>query len=112
MRNYNASFIKNYIENNKDKIETVYCGMKEDWSWTADPVYENGEYLFDLNNKTVSIAGICGSYWATPVMEVEFKDGETKIVDCYETDDKDCFESDKENMKLFARMTGGMDSVQ
>lgn len=63
MKNYNAAFIKNYIEEHKTEIETVTCGMREDWSWTAQTVFENGKLSsdYDWSKGTISVAGISGS---------------------------------------------------
>lgn len=111
MKNYNAAFIKNYIENHKEEIGTVTCGMREDWSWTAETVFENGEISsdYDWSKEHISVAGICGSTWATPVMEVEFNDGRTEIVDCYEDDGERASQSQIARQMDFARATGGMD---
>lgn len=96
--------------------------MYEDWFWTAETIWENGEYireLFDnsdeLENKfrearknglsrfskekeengllkynpeyndytKHQIGGIYGSYWATPTLELVFKDGERQMIPCY-----------------------------
>lgn len=111
MKKYDTSFIKQYIEEHKSEIESVDCGMREDWSWTAETVFENGEYSsdYDWNKENISVAGISGSTWATPIMEISFKDGRTEIVNCYINDGK------KENarriaeQKAFAIATGGMD---
>lgn len=112
MKNYNPKFIKKYIEQNKDEINYVTCGMKEDWSWTAETVYEEGKYLYNLNGDSVLIAGIGGSYWATPVMEVKFKDGRSEIIKCFKEDNEDCSDPEKDEMIRFAFMTGGMDDVE
>ena len=112
MKYYDTKLIKNYIEKNKDVISSVDCGMKEDWGWTASTVYEDNKYSRDLNNEFVEIAGIEGSYWATPVMEVEFKDGRTEILKCFKEDSNDCTHNEKEIMKSFAFITGGMDDVE
>lgn len=111
MKNYNVAFIKNYIEEHKVEIETVTCGMREDWSWTAETVFENGEFSsnYDWSKEHISVAGISGSTWATPVMEVEFKDGRTEIVDCYEDDGEKASQSQIAQQMAFARATGGMD---
>lgn len=45
MKKYDTEFIKKYIENRKDTIKTVDCGMKQDWSWTAETVFENGDFI-------------------------------------------------------------------
>lgn len=90
MKYYDAKFIKEFIEKNKDEIDCVSCGMKGDWFWTADDVFKNGEFCIWLENKKVKIAGIYGSYWATPVTV------DDSVID---------------EMKSFAKMTGGMDDV-
>ncbi len=82
MKKYDFEKVKNYIENNRNNIKSVYLGMHEDWFWTAENVFEDGEYTKKLGENT-TIAGISGSYWATPVMQVEFKDGTEKVIGCY-----------------------------
>lgn len=49
MKKYNANFIKNYIEQHKEEIIRVHCGMREDWSWTAETIFENGELSSDYD---------------------------------------------------------------
>lgn len=113
MKKYNTNFIKSYIEEHKKEIESVFCGMREDWSWTEDTVFEDGEFssYYDWNKKHITVAGISGSTWATPVMKVEFKDGRTEIVDCYVDDGEQASKSQIANQKAFARETGGMDCI-
>lgn len=111
MKLYSTEFIKNYISEHKDDIASVDCGMREDWNWTHDTVFRNGTYLsdFDWNGNHIGIAGISGSEWATPVMRVEFKNGETKFVECYVNGGKQCTDSEIARMKSFSAETGGMD---
>lgn len=113
MKNYDNEIIKQYIEKNKDKIEFVSCGMKEDWSWTADTIFKNGKYEeeFDWDSESISVGGIKGSAWATPVMEIIFNDGRTEIVECWKRDGMEKDSSEIERMKAFARATGGMDCI-
>lgn len=109
MKYYSTNIIREFIEAHKENIETVECGMREDWSWTADTIYSNGEYQIDVSGSSVRIAGINGSYWATPIMEVTYKDGRREILDCY-TDDNETASADEiRRMKDFAFRTGGMD---
>ena len=82
MKKYDFQKAKKYIEENKDNILSVAMGMHEDWFWTADIVFAEGEYKASLAGGDL-IAGIDGSCWATPVMEVIFKDGAEKIINCY-----------------------------
>ena len=113
MKKYNTNFIKSYIEEHKTEIETATCGMREDWSWTAGQGFENGEFSakYDWNKEHISVAGISGSTWATPVMEVEFKDGRTEVVNCYEDDGERASRRQISQQKAFARATGGMDGI-
>lgn len=85
MRYYSCEKIKSFIEEHKDEIDEVSLGMIEDWSWTAETVYDNGEFgdKYDFGGKTLTIAGIKGSYWATPTMEVYYKDGRRDYIDCW-----------------------------
>lgn len=111
MKHYNTSFIKSYIEERKEQIESVNCGMREDWGWTADTVFENGEFVskFDWQGKWLEVAGIDGSAWATPIMEVDFKDGRTEIVECWIDDGEKASEQQIREQKAFAAIIGGMD---
>lgn len=111
MKKYNTEFIKKYITEHKDEIESVECGMREDWFWTAETVYKNGDFCkrFDWNKKHISVAYIDGSTWATPVMNVNFKDGREEVVPCYEDDGESESEERIANQKMFAAMTFGMD---
>jgi hypothetical protein len=70
------------IEENKSEIESAYMGMAEDWGWTAEPVYEDGEYKQDLTKEDLCLAGINGSYWATPTLKIEYKNGFYKDFAC------------------------------
>lgn len=85
MKKYDTAFIKAYIEKHHPELKSVACGMKEDWSWTADVVWEDGKFVseFNWNSKSIEVAGITGSIWATPVMWVEFKDGHTEDIPCF-----------------------------
>lgn len=113
MKSYNAIFIKNYIEEHKEEIETVTCGMREDWGWTARTVFKDGEFSsdYDWSKETISVAGISGSTWATPVMKVEFKDGRAEIVECYKDNGERASQSQIAQQMFFAKVTGGMDYI-
>lgn len=135
MKYYSTKKIKDYIEANKEKILTVECGMREDWSWTAMPVYcttcqedkkeyvkeykkiwpydENGYYSgIDWHSKYLYIAGINGSYWATPVMFVTFIDNSQEIIPCWEEDERSATSSEISDMMLYAKLSGGMDYLE
>lgn len=78
MKKYDYKKAYNYIESHKEEISEVSLGIHEDWFWTAEAVWKNGKYEVDLLSTNLKIAGIFGSKWATPVMQVEFKDGSEK----------------------------------
>ena len=111
MKHYNTKFIREYIEQHKEQIESVECFMREDWSWTCDTVFKDGEFCkgFDWKGKYLEVAGITGSTWATPTMEVEFKDGRTEIIECWIDDGERVSERQIMEQKAFAAATGGMD---
>ena len=82
MKVYNYKKAKELIEKYKDQdLKHVYLGMKEDWSWTSETIWSNNKYLVKLKKDT-RIAGIKSSYWATPVIELEFGD-HLLTTDCY-----------------------------
>ena len=63
-----------------DFIESASLGMEEDWSWTAETVYQKGAgFVTDLA-KIKEIAGISGSTWATPLLQICYVDGEEKNI--------------------------------
>lgn len=61
-------------------LKEASLGMYEDWSWTAETVWtvEDG-YLKDLDRPECDgsrmIAGINGSSWDMPAIELDFGDG-------------------------------------
>jgi len=52
------------------KPREASLGMLEDWCYTAEVIYEKGKFVFDLSKKPM-IAGIRGSIWATPTLEMD-----------------------------------------
>lgn len=109
MKKYDTAFIKKYIKEREDKIEFVVCGMKEDWNWTAETVFQDGDFEreYDWDSKSIVVAGIPGSTWATPIMEVTFKDGRTEIVPCYFDDGNIASPAQIAEQMKFTAMTGG-----
>lgn len=84
MRMYDFELAKNIIDTFKDLnvLDKVYLGMQEDWSWTAQCVFEYNEFITELNSET-KIGGINGSSWATPIIELELTNGETETFECF-----------------------------
>ena len=78
MKEYDFDKAKAIIEKNKENVKSASLGINEDWFWTAETIWENGEYK---NNKT-TIGGIGGSSWATPTLQLLFKDGSEKMIEC------------------------------
>lgn len=81
---YDYKKAKQFIEQNKENIKCASLGMHEDWWWTAETIFKDGEYKVNLDDKDLKIGCIDGSYWATPVLEVEYKDETTKIYHCHD----------------------------
>ena len=111
MKHYNKKFIREYIENHKEQIESVECFMREDYGWTCETVFEDGEFCkgFNWKDDYLRVSGLTGSTWATPTMEVEFKDGRTEIIECWIDDGERASERQIREQKAFAAATGGMD---
>ena len=113
MKYYSKKIIQDYIEANKDKLEFVDVGMREDWGWTSGEIW-NAEDGYDSrfeSDDRIEVAGIHGSCWATPVMKVYFKDGDSDIIECYTDDRVSTDRTTVATMKAFASATGGMDFV-
>ena len=51
MRNYDYQKAKEYITANADQIEEALMGMHEDWFWTAETVFSEGEFKKDLDDE-------------------------------------------------------------
>jgi len=83
MKNYNFNKAKQLIAENSENLKSASLGMHEDWFWTAKTVWENGNYKIELNDET-TIGGISGSSWATPTLQLLFKDGTEKMIECSE----------------------------
>lgn len=79
---YDYKKAKMLIEKEKKNIKEALLGMREDWFWTAEIVFEDDKYVIDLEQKNLTIAGIDGSFWATPVLEITYKDDTTKTEFC------------------------------
>ncbi|MED3648534.1 hypothetical protein P4475_17290 [Halalkalibacterium halodurans] len=82
MKKYDYAKARKLIEKHKNEIVSAYLGMHEDWAWTAEMVYEDGEFVIDLQKSDLTIAGISGSAWATPTLCLEFKDSRKMIPCC------------------------------
>jgi len=82
VKRYDFEKAKSIVESRKDEIIEASLGMYEDWFWTAETVYENGKWKRTLK-KGDKIAGIDGSYWATPALMIQLKNGETECYPCY-----------------------------
>lgn len=53
----------------KKGVEVATLGMLEDWEWTAKEITLT--QLKKFKNEETEIAGISGSIWATPSIELE-----------------------------------------
>lgn len=82
MKKYDYEKAKKIITSRKVDIIKASLGMYEDWFWTAVTVFEDGEFSMDLSTDG-KIAGIDGSYWATPTLRLDLKDGSDECIPCY-----------------------------
>ncbi len=109
MKYYDALKAREYIKAREQEIDSADLGMQEDWSWTAETIFENGMFMVELEEKEIEVAGITGSYWATPVLHVSYKDGKSETIPCF-FEDSDSVSPEKiREMKFIAEATGGMD---
>lgn len=84
MRNYDYKKAKRIILENADKLESASLGMHEDWFWTAETIWDDGEFKVNLDEEGLKLVGINGSPWGTPVLELIPKEGHTKNIHCFE----------------------------
>jgi len=86
MKNYDYKSAKLIIKDyKKDGLVEASLGMKEDWFYTGETIWENNKYIIKLKANT-EIGGIKGSNWATPIIELIFKDGSSLRLNCYKTE--------------------------
>lgn len=122
MKTYDYTKAKQIIELNKKNLVSASLGMYEDWFWTTETIFENGEFKRELPDNAEEleeqfikarknglsifleereedgthklnpeyaeytahqIAGLYGSDWATPAIQLYFKDGTEKMLACY-----------------------------
>lgn len=110
MKTYDFNRAKAIIEEHKDSIISATLGMHEDWFWTAETIWEDHSFkkhlpdnADDIHNEylqkrrdgmsllsveankydSILIAGIYGSGWATPTLQLRFRDGSDKMIPCY-----------------------------
>lgn len=79
---YDYKKAKDLIEEEKENIKEASLGMHEDWFWTAETIFADDEFKINLEEEGLTIAGIDGSAWATPVLEIEYKDGTIREIKC------------------------------
>lgn len=71
---------KQFIEENKERLEDVEVGLAEDWDctyselWTKENGYKNAGYLQFYGAST----------WATPAITVTYLDGTEETFECWE----------------------------
>jgi hypothetical protein len=87
MRNYNYELAKKIVNtfNDLGVLVEASLGMQEDWFWTGETIFENGEFKKELNSET-TISGITGSSWATPVIKLDLSNGEEEVFECFDGD--------------------------
>lgn len=78
------------IIDRQENLSSACLGMHEDWFWTAAAIWENGAYTKKFtDNFNGEICGINGSKWATPTLQLVFKDGTDKMIEV-STGENDC----------------------
>ena len=60
----------------KLKPASAVAGLKDDLEWTSGTIYENGHPVYDSYT-------YLSSNWATPILILEFENGNTKEFSCY-----------------------------
>ena len=87
MKHYDFNKAKELIAKNIADLESASLGMHEDWGWTSETIWKNGKYtpefLQSIEDGDCHIAGINGSSWATPTLELIFKNGDEKMIECH-----------------------------
>jgi hypothetical protein len=80
MKQYDIEKARQIVLKNKKQLVRASLGMHEDWYWTANTIWQNGMFTKILTDD-MDIAGINGSAWATPTLQLIFKDGTDKMIE-------------------------------
>lgn len=86
MKLYDFEKARRLVEEHKPRLESAALGMREDWFWTGMTVWEEGCYVLAgmEEGTTEEIAGIPGSFWATPTLELKLRGEEgCRYIPCY-----------------------------
>lgn len=75
--------VKKFIEENKENLVSVSAGLAEDWEWTSGEVWNSEDGYIPKENTYV----YASSRWATPSIEVEYKNGEIDMFECWTNGD-------------------------
>ncbi len=137
MKSYDFKKAVQIIEHlGSSSIESASLGMHEDWFWTAEEIFKEGKFLKtfpenpgevyaeyqdkresgmffldavkEYNN--ILIGGLYSSDWATPTLQVIFKDGTDKMFPCYLSDGKEIPFGEKVEIQI--AVTSGPISTQ
>lgn len=68
------------IEKEKEKIDYVIGGLAEDWGYTQGTIFIDGKYVKKADEYE---SPYFSSYWATPAIEINYKNGKSKMIECY-----------------------------
>lgn len=71
--------VKEFIEENKDIVQSVTVGLAEDWGYTSGEVWNSTDGYISKEDTYV----YASSKWATPAMDVEFKNGTNETVEVW-----------------------------
>lgn len=89
MKNYNFTLAK-MITLTSSGLERAELGFHEDWFWTAEEIWNDKKGFIDSVFEEKKIAGINGSFWATPVIQLTFKCGKVEVIECSIGDNEIC----------------------
>ena len=90
MKKYNYKRAKEIVSKEKENgAIAARLYMSGDYFWTAGEIWNNDDgFVVDLDDEELTIGGINGSTWATPMLEVEF-DGYTQNYSCHDDGESD-----------------------
>ena len=112
MKKYDFEKMKQLVKDNAaNGLVSIRVGMAEEWSWTAEKFWDKEEGFSGVLERGI-VAGISGSSWATPIAILQFEDGSTIAKKCYIQDKNNATDEEIEEMKRWAKLTGGADSYK
>ena len=90
-----------------EKVEEARVVLRGDEFWNSETIWKDGKWKRERTFRCFP-----DSYWATPTLEIYYKDGKEKRIPCYFDEDDRPKEARRIDKKLKARMIKNMKDIE